>query len=308
MTHRPKHILEYALLRLIGAVVTRLPHRAALTTGWLLAGISFCFAPNRRREAHRRIRAVFGDRHAAPTIRRIAWCSWRNIVFDGIEMLRVRHITPAWIEKSTNCAAAVVPILAHTPTGRGAIIAIPHMGNWETAAVAAHHAGIPIFSVTGRQKNQLVDNYINRLRRLPGIDTIARGSGTMRAVIRRLRSGGVLAIMTDVRTAEGGLPITFLGSDALIGAGMASFARLADVPIFPCVITRVGWLRQRMQVSDPIWPDPSLAKNDDIRRMTQLVMSRFDTWIREAPEQWFWYNRRWVLDPLPPASAPGAKP
>jgi lauroyl/myristoyl acyltransferase len=33
-------------------------------------------------------------------------------------------------------------------------------------------------------------------------------------------------------------------------------------------------------------------------RMTKAVMKTIDAAIRRNPEQWFWYNGRWILDPV----------
>jgi len=32
--------------------------------------------------------------------------------------------------------------------------------------------------------------------------------------------------------------------------------------------------------------------------MTAAVLSEIERAIRQDPGQWFWYNRRWVLDPV----------
>ena len=54
-------------------------------------------------------------------------------------------------------------------------------------------------------------------------------------------------------------------------------------------------------------PDPALPKEQDWLRMTQAVIDLYDAAIRAAPEQYFWYNKRWVLDPLPAEAAPEAE-
>jgi lauroyl/myristoyl acyltransferase len=41
-----------------------------------------------------------------------------------------------------------------------------------------------------------------------------------------------------------------------------------------------------------------MDKDDDIRRMTVSVLKIIEDAIMEQPEQWFWYNKRWVLDPI----------
>lgn len=298
MRYRPKHLLEYAALRGVAGLLNALPYRAALLVAWGIAAIGFVCARPLVREATRRIRLVLGPAVSPARARRIAWISWRNTAFSGVEMLRVRRLTPAWLARVADSQDALRILTAHVRTGRGAILALPHMGNWEMAAVISHQHGIPIFSIAATQRNPLVNDYLNALRRAPGIDTLARGAGTMKQVIRRLRSGGVLAILPDVRVRQEGVRVPFLGDEANVGPGMALFARHADCPIFPCHVTRVGWARQIHYVAPPILPDPSLAKADDVARMTRQVLAFIEARIREVPEQWFWFNRRWILDPI----------
>ena len=120
----------------------------------------------------------------------------------------------------------------------------------------------------------------------------------MRRVLQFLKDGRMLAILPDVRMRTPGLAIPFLGGTANIGPGMAAFARAAEVPIFPCIVTRQGWARHRVVIHDAIWPDPSLDKNEDVLRMTLQVMAIIETAIRREPGQWFWFNKRWILEPL----------
>ena len=70
------------------------------------------------------------------------------------------------------------------------------------------------------------------------------------------------------------------------------------MPIFPAFITREGWTRHRVHVLDPVEADPQADKEADRRRMLQQVMEALDRCIRERPEQYFWFNKRWVLDPM----------
>jgi KDO2-lipid IV(A) lauroyltransferase len=32
---------------------------------------------------------------------------------------------------------------------------------------------------------------------------------------------------------------------------------------------------------------------DDVKWVTAAMQQQFEEWIREAPEQWMWSNRRW---------------
>ena len=299
MNYRIKHVVEYVFLRVVVGVVRRLPYRLALFIGWSIAWPSHFFFRFRVRQAKERIREVFGDRFSAPEIDRIAWLSWRNFMFTGIDLIRLPWVTLDWIQSHVEgWQEAKVTVERHHASGKGAVLATPHMGAWEVAAVAMQRLGMPIFILTGKQKNPLADAYINQLRQGTGITTIPRASNLLREVLRRLGHGGYLAFLPDVRAKTESLKIRFLGKDANVPAGMAMFAYQADVPIIFGIITREGWSHHRFLTSELVYPDRNRPKLEEWQRMTQEIFSRIEAAIREQPEQWFWYNKRWILDPL----------
>lgn len=298
MRYRLKHIVEYAGLRGLGLFLTALPYRAALGVGWCVAWLAFHVGRYRVARAETRLRQVFGDWFSPREVRRVAWLAWRNVVFSAVEMLRVSRMSREWVRSVTDCDDVIREFKAHARTGQGAVLALPHMGNWEMAAITCGFDGLPLFSIAAQQKNPLVNAYLNRLRGQFGAEIITRGAGTMKEVLRKLRAGQFLAILPDVRLRTPGVQVPFLGGVANVGTGMALFARHADVPIFPGVIKRQGWGRQVFVRYPAIRPDKNLDKEEDVKRMTLYVMKIIEEEIRRDPSQWFWFNKRWILDPL----------
>lgn len=295
MRYRPKHVIEYGALRALGWLVQWLPNRAALSIGWGAAAISFFLIRFRVHTAMSRIRHVVGDDVPEREIRRIAWVSFRNLCFNVIEILRMPRLTPERISAIADVEA--IPRFKELKGGNGAVLAVPHMGNWDMGGVASEIMGIPVFFMARRQKNPLVDAYLNRMRGVTGVETIPTDSRSLRTILRNLKNGKVFAILPDVRARTGGVPIRFFNGTAYLPPGMASFARHAGVPVIPATLSRSGWTRHRWRVHDPIVPDPAMEKDQDERRILQLVMDIFDRAVREQPEQYFWYNKRWILDP-----------
>jgi KDO2-lipid IV(A) lauroyltransferase len=144
----------------------------------------------------------------------------------------------------------------------------------------------------------LFDDYLNSTREKSGMPILMRGASTLKDIIRRLKAGQMLAILPDVRMRTEAVKVRFLGKEANIGGGMAMFARHANVPVFPVIVTRVGWTRHVAQIYPPVWSDPALDKETDIQQMSQKVMDIVSDAIMAQPEQWFWYNKRWVLEPV----------
>jgi lauroyl/myristoyl acyltransferase len=44
-------------------------------------------------------------------------------------------------------------------------------------------------------------------------------------------------------------------------------------------------------------------RDEDLLLLTTAIFAQFETWIREAPEQWMWWNTRWEAEPEAPAMA-----
>ena len=307
MKHRPKHWAEYLLLRGFCGLVARLPYRPALVLAWGLALLGFVFARARRREAVRRIRSVLGETCTARQARAYAWRSLRNMFFNLAEILYMGGGRPRRLPVSIEMQAAMdrFRVYAQSHPGRGAIFACPHMGNWELAGIVVPSCGIDMFTLTGVQKNPLVQDYLQRLRHAPGVELLPRGSGTtLRKIFSNLRKGKFLAIMPDLRSRQPGVRVRFFGGEANLYPGMGHFARQVEVPIFLAVMRRLGWTRHTLELHGPFEPDLSLPKDEDATRLSQVVMDIVDAEIRKDPGQWFWYNKRWILDPLEPESAP----
>ncbi len=298
-----RHRLEYAALRGLGAVFRFLPYRAALALAWGLAAFGHFVLRFRRREALRRIRLVLGAGLAPARARRIAWVSWRNLFFNAVELIRLPAADDRWFDRHVD-VTELEALRPHADAGRPLVVATPHAGNWDLAGLAAHRRGLPFFFLARRQKNALTDAYLNRLRGLTGVRTVLNDEHVLRGVLRRLRAGGFLAILPDVRARTPALAVRFFGGEANLPAGMALFARRTGAPVYPVFLTRRGWTVHHARLFEPVAPDPSADREADVLRVTQAVADRFDRAVREQPEQYFWYNKRWVLDPPGPAPAP----
>lgn len=299
MKHKPKYLIEYIAFRIVAAIVKILPYRFALIFAWVAARFAFHVIRFRVSRAKARIVEVFGDKYSSREISHIAWISLRNVFFSAVEVIRMASITREWVEEVTECDAAVEKLREAIPEGKGAILCIPHMGSWDMAGLAIQTFGFPLFFLVGRQHNEYIDRYTNELRGSTGIETIPRGDAALlRKVIRNLKQGKVLGFMTDLRSRTKGVSVQFLGKEANLVAGMALFARQANVPIIPAIVYRDGWAKHRWEVCDPVLPDRKLDKEVDFQRMTQKVMSDFEAAVRREPAQYFWFNNRWVLKPF----------
>ena len=289
------------MVRMLAGFVNILPYRLALFAAWCFARVAFHVLRFRRKETLRRLECVFGDSMTPAQRRRTAWLSLRNLFFNAVEMMRPKMFTKEWIDKHVlGFQTQIMPVKDLIAEKGGVVLAVPHMGDWDLAGWACCRYGVDMFSVTGKQRNPYVNDWINRMRE-HGMKVLERGGGTMKQILRMLKSGGALAILPDVRVPEPDLQVPFLGGEANVGRGMAMFAIAAKVPVQSAVFRRVGWTRHEATVFPPIMPDPAAPKEEEMMRITRTVLGYVEGEIRKTPEQWFWYNRRWILFPVRPA-------
>ena len=309
-----RHFVEYLFIATVGAFLRLLPLVVAQVVAWGLARLGYALMGSRRREAKRRIRLVMGRRMSRREVAEAAWLSFRNTVFNAVDMFRIRSFTRKDAERrieDLRVAVGHIRSVLKQAGGTGAILALPHCGNWDLAGSAVFLSGVPIFSVAGKQRNPWMNRYINRLREGRGMAVLERGESGGRTyieMVRRIRRGEVFAILPDSRSRTPALELPFLGGTANIARGMGLLACQTGAPVIPLVIRRTSWRRFIVDFFPTVWPRKGAGRDEEERRITREVLGRFDSAIRATPEQWFWYNKRWVLDPVDPTVAAEAAP
>ena len=309
-----RHFVEYLFIATVGAFLRLLPLVVAQVVAWGLARLGYALMGSRRREAKRRIRLVMGRRMSRREVAEAAWLSFRNTVFNAVDMFRIRSFTRKDAERrieDLRVAVGHIRSVLKQAGGTGAILALPHCGNWDLAGSAVFLSGVPIFSVAGKQRNPWMNRYINRLREGRGMAVLERGESGGRTyieMVRRIRRGEVFAILPDSRSRTPALELPFLGGTANIARGMGLLACQTGAPVIPLVIRRTSWRRFIVDFFPTVWPRKGAGRDEEERRITREVLGRFDSAIRATPEQWFWYNKRWVLDPVDPSVAAEAAP
>lgn len=297
MKYPVRHVLEHALLRAVATVIKVLPYRVALGIGCLLGDLGFAILKRVRRRGLRRVQQVFGGRLTEAERHRIVREAFRNLTLNAVEALRVSKVDAVFVRQMVDASQVErIHTLMKAQAGRGVVIALPHMGNWELAGIVARHLGILITTVMRRQKNLLTDAYLNEIRRKAGLEVLPADAGSsFRQLVHRLKGGRCVAILPDLRAKGRNVRVSFLNHFAELPVGPAFFAREAQVALVPVCMFRENLAHHRILVFDPILPDLTAARDADLERMMRELMRTLDAAIQANPEQYFWFNKRWVL-------------
>ncbi len=93
-----------------------------------------------------------------------------------------------------------------------------------------------------------------------------------------------------------GVFIDFLGRPAYTLVGPARLAVSTGVPIVVTAMLRRGD-GYVAHVNDPIFPDPTRPREEEVLRLTLEWSRQIQELIRRHPEQWPWFHNRWKTTP-----------
>ncbi|KAA2312692.1 lauroyl acyltransferase [Pseudooceanicola sediminis] len=170
--------------------------------------------------------------------------------------------------------------------GRPVVLVSGHFGNYDAfrAAVAMRYGNV------GALYRPLNNLYFNRhyVRAMESIATpmFARGRRGLAEMVRYLRQGNIIAMLSDQHFGQGAA-LSFFGQPAFTATSAAEMALKYDALMIPIYgIRQPDGLSFRVVVEEPLAPstppEMSQALNDSLEAMT-----------RKYPDQWFWIHRRW---------------
>ena len=290
---------EYLGLRLIAGLVRAAPLDVA---GNVSAKIWRVIASYDRRHQRALQNLAIAFPEKSPAEREaIALAMWENLGRVMTETMQLDRIIAE--PDRIQLVDASARVFERYQSKMGAAVGVTlHMGNWELAVWPLTVAGNNPAAVYRTVKNPYVDKYLRRLRKdlYPGgllgkgriNDTAEEGQTTARLIMDFVRQGGRLGLVCDLHDRTG-LPVPFFGRPAKSVAIPAMIARRVGARIWMGRCLRVGnQCRFTIELKELKVPRTANAA-DDVKRVTAAMQAQFEAWVRDAPEQWMWSNRRW---------------
>jgi lauroyl/myristoyl acyltransferase len=183
-------------------------------------------------------------------------------------------------------------------SGRGVILALPHVGNWEAAGLRAAAEHARVLAVAEELGNERIVQWFIRMRNMMDIDVVIarKGSRVTRDLLERLQSGGVIALLCDRDLSGRGIPVTLFGEETTLPAGPISLAARTGAVVLP-VGTYFDAGPGHTFVVHPPLEIPDVPDQDQrVRVGTQRLADVVEMIVRRAPEQWHLIVPNWPSD------------
>jgi KDO2-lipid IV(A) lauroyltransferase len=107
-----------------------------------------------------------------------------------------------------------------------------------------------------------------------------------------LDRGEHLGMLVDQHFSRG-VDVTFFGRRCKANPSIARLARQFDCPVVGVRVIRLPDRHFRIAAEGPIDLPRDNAGRIDVPQSTQLITTIVEGWIREHPDQWLWFHRRW---------------
>jgi len=187
-------------------------------------------------------------------------------------------------------------LAADVASGRGAVVALPHGGNWDAAGAWVAAKGWPIATVAERLKPEALYQRFLAYRRGLGMEIIPTDGGERHpfdVLVDRLDQGFVVPLLADRDLSARGVEVRFFGGRARMPAGPALLALRTGAPLY----TVTMWYepeRARCALSQPIEVPTGGPLDQRVRDLTQKVADGLAAGIAQHPEDWHMLQRLWL--------------
>lgn len=209
------------------------------------------------------------------------------------------------IHDPANQIKMIVDIMA---SGRGVVVALPHMGNWDQAGAwfVAQGAG-SLTTVMERLKPEAVYERFVTFREGLGMEVLPASGGTrpFGILAQRLRAGKFVALPCDRAVTGSGIEVEFFGERAKMIAGPAALAVQTGAALVPVVLWFADDGRCVVKIGAEIEQPDAGTRPQKVAAMMQEVAGFFEQGIREHPYDWLMLQKVFVAD-LDPQPRPGA--
>ncbi|MEU2613453.1 phosphatidylinositol mannoside acyltransferase [Micromonospora sp. NPDC007271] len=203
-------------------------------------------------------------------------------------------------------------LAADVASGRGAVVALPHGGNWDAAGAWVAASGWPITTVAERLKPEAVYERFLAFRQGLGMEIVPTHGGERPAfdvLVDRLRAGAVVPLLADRDLSARGVEVDFFGGRTRMPAGPALLAIRTGAPLY---VTSM-WYEPEVAcgaLEGPLeLPDPDSGPLDArVRVLTQRIADGLAAGIARHPEDWHMLQRMWLDQRTDGSGAPAQPP
>ncbi|MEV6692453.1 phosphatidylinositol mannoside acyltransferase [Micromonospora sp. NPDC051196] len=189
-------------------------------------------------------------------------------------------------------------LAADVAAGRGAVVALPHAGNWDLAGAWVVANGWPLSTVAERLKPEAVYERFVAFREGLGMEILPTSGGRrppLDVLTERLAAGAVVPLLADRDLSARGVEVDFFAGRTRMPAGPALLALRTGAPLYVASM----WYEPDAACASLEGPLPLPGPEEGtldrrVRSLTQLIADSLAAGIARHPQDWHMLQRMWL--------------
>ncbi len=276
-------------------IVRALPRRAV----WPLFRAAADRAAAKRGPAVQRLERNLSCVIGAPTPPELLREATRSYARYWLEAFRLPSLSRAQMRQGFRLHDVKLLCEAHE-AGTGAVIALPHAGNWDAAGAHVTSLGVPVTTVAERLRPEGLFRRFVAFREKLGMSIIplTGGGPPMDRLVEAIRQAHVVPLLADRDLSARGVEVSFLGGRTRMPAGPALLALRTGAPLF--VVNM--WYEPDSPCGEVIGPLPmpptgSGSLDQRVKVLTQQIADELGKGISANPADWHMMQKLWLTEP-----------
>ena len=289
--------LEVAAFKAGGRLAPRLPESVANAAA---AGIRVDLQQalvGRRLMIERHMRRALGPEASRREVRRAVEGAFDSYARYWVETLRLGGFSAERVERVFSIEGRDVFFDA-LALGKGVVLALPHLGNWEVAGAWVALQGIRLTAVAEKlEPEELYEWFVDLREKQFGMHVIGSDDPDVaRKLTAELRGGHAIALLSDRDLSRHGPTVEFFGEETTLPVGPALFAIRTGAPLLPVGVFDSRDWTYRAVVRPPLAVPTEGTLKERTAALTQELAYELEGLIRRAPQQWHLAQPNWPSD------------
>lgn len=279
-------------------LAARIPERMA----YAVAEMAGRFGSRRSKKRHqvaRNLARITGESATGPRVQALVREAYTSYARYWLETFRlVREDADFFLDRFR--AEGEEHLAAALERGKGVVVVVGHLGNWDAAGAWVGATGRRLVTVAEELRPRRMFRFFADHRAALGMTIYPARPGITQELIREVEAGAVVAILGDRDLRGNGVRVTLFGEETTLPPGAASIALRTGVPLLVAGVFsetfeggKRGW---RAIITPAIEPPPEGRREGAVVTLTQAVAGHLERLIGMRPEEWHVFQPFWLAD------------
>lgn len=298
---RALQLVYYAYVA--GSAIARwLPERVAYGIARISGRFAARLLRGKRDVVERNLARMTGGRVDSPDVQKLTVKAFQSYARYWLETFRLVREDREFFRDRFRCETEH-RLWDSVEGGRGAIVVVGHLGNWDAGGAWVGATGFNLVTVAEvLRPRRMFDFFVDHRAKL-GMTIFPAEKGVTTRLRDAAEDGAVVAILGDRDLKGTGPVVSFFGEEVSFPAGAASIALGSGLPVHVAGVWGVtlpdgrrGWEAEISELVDP----PEEHGEEGVRVMTQRIADQLEEYVARRPEEWHaCFQRFWPSDRRP---------